>query len=130
MAELQRYAPSVGLKVGLAIGQTDFAREQCALVRPETTAYNDDEGQDENGTDAASAASDALPLLLHRRGRGRQGHQGRPSSSSDQSSSSWRGGRSRVDILVATPGRLMDHMERTPGFTLQHLRYLVLDEVR
>lgn len=34
-----------------------------------------------------------------------------------------------MDILVATPGRLMDHMERTPGFTLQHLRYLVLDEV-
>ena len=37
------------------------------------------------------------------------------------------GGRSAVDILVCTPGRLMDHLE-TPGFTLQHLKYLVVDE--
>eukprot|EP00897_Mesotaenium_endlicherianum_P006212 jgi/Mesen1/5619/ME000282S04781 len=35
---------------------------------------------------------------------------------------------SRVDVLVATPGRLMDHVDATPGFSLQHLRYLVVDE--
>jgi len=33
-----------------------------------------------------------------------------------------------VDILVATPGRLVDHLESTPGFSLEHLRFLVLDE--
>lgn len=33
--------------------------------------------------------------------------------------------QSSVDILVATPGRLMDHINFTKGFTLQHLRYLV-----
>ncbi|EED92951.1 atp-dependent RNA helicase [Thalassiosira pseudonana CCMP1335] len=38
------------------------------------------------------------------------------------------GGQSAVDILVATPGRLMDHLDSTPGFTLQHLRFLVIDE--
>ncbi|KAK9238313.1 P-loop containing nucleoside triphosphate hydrolase protein [Lipomyces kononenkoae] len=32
------------------------------------------------------------------------------------------------DILVATPGRLVDHIRSTQGFTLQHLRYLVIDE--
>lgn len=32
---------------------------------------------------------------------------------------------SAVDILVATPGRLMDHINNTKGFTLEHLRYLV-----
>ena len=32
---------------------------------------------------------------------------------------------SGVDILVATPGRLMAHLRGTPGATLQHLRYLV-----
>ena len=33
--------------------------------------------------------------------------------------------RSAVDILVATPGRLMDHINNTKGFTLEHLCYLV-----
>ncbi|UZJ51358.1 hypothetical protein CBS101457_000678 [Exobasidium rhododendri] len=36
--------------------------------------------------------------------------------------------QSKVDILIATPGRLIDHLELTPGFTLQHLRFLVIDE--
>lgn len=33
--------------------------------------------------------------------------------------------RSGVDILVATPGRLIDHINTTKGFTLEHLQYLV-----
>nr|XP_043628694.1 DEAD-box ATP-dependent RNA helicase 1 [Erigeron canadensis] len=36
--------------------------------------------------------------------------------------------KSAVDILVATPGRLMDHINSTKGFTLEHLRFLVVDE--
>ncbi|KAH6825641.1 RNA helicase 1 [Perilla frutescens var. hirtella] len=36
--------------------------------------------------------------------------------------------RSSVDILVATPGRLMDHINNTKGFTVEHLCYLVVDE--
>ncbi|KAI7866841.1 P-loop containing nucleoside triphosphate hydrolase protein [Spinellus fusiger] len=38
------------------------------------------------------------------------------------------GGVSRVDIVIATPGRLMDHLKGTPNFSLQHLRFLVMDE--
>lgn len=33
-----------------------------------------------------------------------------------------------VDILVATPGRLMCHLKGTPGVNLQQLRFLVVDE--
>jgi ATP-dependent RNA helicase DDX51/DBP6 len=33
-----------------------------------------------------------------------------------------------IDILITTPGRLAEHILHTPGFTLQHLQYLVLDE--
>lgn len=33
--------------------------------------------------------------------------------------------QSAVDILVATPGRLVDHINSTHGFTLEHLCYLV-----
>ena len=32
------------------------------------------------------------------------------------------------DVVVATPGRLLEHLKQTPGFTLQHLRFLVIDE--
>ncbi|CAG8520194.1 20094_t:CDS:10 [Cetraspora pellucida] len=38
------------------------------------------------------------------------------------------GGKSKVDILVATPGRLIEHLSTTPNFTLQHLRFLIIDE--
>ncbi|KAL4422577.1 hypothetical protein ABPG75_008774 [Micractinium tetrahymenae] len=33
-----------------------------------------------------------------------------------------------IDILVATPGRLIAHLEGTPGLSLAHLRFLVVDE--
>jgi ATP-dependent RNA helicase DDX51/DBP6 len=33
-----------------------------------------------------------------------------------------------IDILITTPGRLAEHILHTLGFTLQHLKYLVLDE--
>lgn len=33
------------------------------------------------------------------------------------------------DVLVATPGRLVGHVASTPGFSLSHLRLLVVDEV-
>jgi ATP-dependent RNA helicase DDX51/DBP6 len=35
---------------------------------------------------------------------------------------------SLVDVLVCTPGRLLEHLQSTEYFTLQHLRYLILDE--
>ncbi|KAI9831189.1 MAG: ATP-dependent RNA helicase dbp6 [Phylliscum demangeonii] len=36
--------------------------------------------------------------------------------------------QSKVDILICTPGRLVDHIQNTPGFTLDHVRWLVIDE--
>ena len=35
---------------------------------------------------------------------------------------------SNVDILVCTPGRLVDHVNSTNGFTLQNVQWLVIDE--
>ncbi|KAK7454442.1 ATP-dependent RNA helicase dbp6 [Stygiomarasmius scandens] len=43
-------------------------------------------------------------------------------------SSNLLGGSSKVDILICTPGRLIDHLNETNNFSLQHLRFLVIDE--
>jgi ATP-dependent RNA helicase DDX18/HAS1 len=33
-----------------------------------------------------------------------------------------------VNLVVATPGRLLDHLEHTPGFVFKNLKALVIDE--
>ncbi|KEF56903.1 uncharacterized protein A1O9_07093 [Exophiala aquamarina CBS 119918] len=36
--------------------------------------------------------------------------------------------RSKVDIVITTPGRLVDHLKSTPGFNLDDVKWLVIDE--
>ncbi|KAI4147898.1 MAG: hypothetical protein LQ340_005328 [Diploschistes diacapsis] len=36
--------------------------------------------------------------------------------------------KSNVDVLICTPGRLVDHVRTTNGFTLEHLQWLIIDE--
>jgi ATP-dependent RNA helicase DDX51/DBP6 len=36
--------------------------------------------------------------------------------------------RSKVDVLICTPGRLVDHLRSTKGFCLEDVRWLVIDE--
>ncbi|XP_051812375.1 ATP-dependent RNA helicase DDX51 [Acanthochromis polyacanthus] len=48
----------------------------------------------------------------------------------EASLSEYRGGmrRSLADIVVATPGRLVDHINKNSGFCLEQLRFLIIDE--
>lgn len=34
-----------------------------------------------------------------------------------------------INILVATPGRLLDHLQNTPDFLYKNLQCLIIDEV-
>ena len=36
--------------------------------------------------------------------------------------------QSKADILICTPGRLVEHIRATPGFTLDYMQWLVIDE--
>ncbi|CAM9639462.1 unnamed protein product [Ectocarpus sp. 4 AP-2014] len=114
----KKYARGTGLRVGLAIGQTNFLEEQLALVGPVALA----------GNPTATARASFL------RAQGRAIRPNPTMGGSNLDSGGWSGagapagGSSEVDIVVATPGRLLDHLAQTPGFTLQHLRYLIIDE--
>jgi len=78
----------LGLRVGLAVGQSSVADEISSLIY----LPGEEEGVD--------------PGFL---------------------SPFWF--QSKVDILVATPGRLVDHVNLSRGFTLKHLHYLVSREI-
>lgn len=59
---------------------------------------------------------------------GNKGFAGEQARLVARSGATLTGGSSAVDIVVSTPGRLVDHLQETPDFTLQHLQFLVLDE--
>ncbi|CAB1116568.1 unnamed protein product [Ectocarpus sp. CCAP 1310/34] len=113
-----KYARGTGLRVGLAIGQTNFLEEQLALVGPVALAGNPTATARASFLRAQGRAIGPTPMM----------------EGSNLDSGGWSGagapagGSSEVDIVVATPGRLLDHLAQTPGFTLQHLRYLIIDE--
>ncbi|KAJ9645585.1 ATP-dependent RNA helicase dbp6 [Knufia peltigerae] len=36
--------------------------------------------------------------------------------------------KSKADVLITTPGRLVEHLKNTPGFNLDYVKWLVVDE--
>lgn len=129
----EEYVVGSSFTVGLAIGQTDFAAEQKALTVDESTTSSDDVDMLMNRL-KYDPGNLSLALQLSRLRR-RQQHQPTTTTSAGTQfpNASHRmrvpaNGWSNIDILVATPGRLVDHLDKTVGFTLQHLRFLVVDE--
>jgi len=131
----KRYSEGSQLQVGLAIGQTDFEAEQKALILgcTDTKAHASAVGNDGDFAVLRHAFNPTNPKFAVEaiaRSPGyflEQQRQGLDNGISSTLSTPM-GGRSAVDVLVATPGRLIDHLDKTPGFTLQHLRFLVIDE--
>ena len=134
-----RYAKGSHLKIGLAIGgkkKADIVNERRSMVvenRKETWAEikNDDGSiiRRRSGGLAESAAARARfsfdPMSLH---EALEAYDGTCIGHKHNNMFPEFSGQSAIDILVTTPGRLVDHMDSTQGFTLQHLRFLVIDE--
>lgn len=114
----QRYSRGSNLRIGLAIGQTDFLEEQKSLVIG-NSIHHFVHGSAHlfQPLDIASALAAFDGSTEHH-----------PNFRRKFNIQSSLGGSSAVDILICTPGRLVDHLDKTPGFTLQHLRFLVIDE--
>lgn len=111
-------AAGSGLRVASAVGNVAIKDEQRSLMRIDQ-AYSPDTFRqrqsfklvDEDWTNfslqdfiaEADDESESLPGYVHKT-------------------------EPNVDILICTPGRLVDHLRYTKGFTLKHLEWLVIDE--
>lgn len=107
-AVAESLAKGTGLKVGMATGGGKFADEQKKVMRRwfrYSPASASATAEEELGA-AEDTSEDILYCPPHHR------------IIRD----------SALDILVATPGRLLEHLEHTKGFNLVHLQWLVLDE--
>jgi ATP-dependent RNA helicase DDX51/DBP6 len=109
------------VKIGTAVGSENFGAEQAALMAQElrydpkgyreleerlnakweSSEYGSDGGEDVHLCDEEDISS--LP-----------DHVIDPVS--------------RVDILICTPGRLVEHLKSTSGFTIRDVKWLVVDE--
>lgn len=107
-----------GLRVGSAVGNVPIKDEQRSMMRvdqlysPQTVEARQreemtrDDWTEFSLQDYISSATDlgeTLPGHVHKT-------------------------EPNVDILICTPGRLVDHIRHTKDFTLKHLQWLVIDE--
>ena len=122
-----RYMEGSTLQVGLAIGQSDFVAEQMALTVDVTS---NDIHMLRHRLSHYDPGNLELALRVHNHTSISSLSSIGPIASSSSSSKPYipKDGWSNIDVLVCTPGRLVDHLDHTPGFTLQHLRFLVVDE--
>lgn len=111
-------SPSSGLKVATAVGSKTLREEQSLLVEksqrydPEAYKAEQEKEIDEDEElldwdfDKKFGSEDDLGIFYN--------HVVEYTS--------------KVDILICTPGRLVEHVQSTTGFTLQHVQWLVIDE--
>ncbi|CAF3588452.1 hypothetical protein SNK05_001126 [Fusarium graminearum] len=110
------------VRVGVSVGSQSFEDEQKAFMEqelrydPEAYKKLQDEVQQQNQLKLGLSTTDSLDDL----------------EDTDPRLSSKNGYvvdfLSKIDVLICTPGRLVEHMEQTPGFSLDYVRWLVVDE--
>lgn len=113
-----KLAPAVGLRVGLAAAAAPVAAEAAALAGAGFPGVS--------GPSADCPGGPAVHAAGARSGRSEGGFSpGSWAGLGPGSGMGVRQGGGGVDVLVATPGRLMAHLRGTPGVGLEHLRFLV-----
>ncbi|RDL35492.1 uncharacterized protein BP5553_07423 [Venustampulla echinocandica] len=109
------------VKIGTALGNANFKTEQASLIE-QNLAFDPQTYRTElarlnskwEGSDQDSDEDDEMSFIDAVPGSRLPDHVSRPSP--------------KVDILICTPGRLVEHLKSTPGFSLQHVNWLVVDE--
>jgi len=106
------------VKIGTAIGSGNFKSEQCALMDQHLT-YDPKKYQAliSRLNSKWQADSDANYEYLFGE------EESAPALPDHVSESSLK-----IDVLICTPGRLVEHLKSTPGFSLQDLTWLIVDE--
>ncbi|KAK4178780.1 P-loop containing nucleoside triphosphate hydrolase protein [Triangularia setosa] len=88
------------VKIGTAVGNKVFKEEQSAIVEKKQRYDMADDGQSKEQLSSWTTSETV--------------------NAEDYAS--------KVDVLICTPGRLVEHIKQTPGFTLDYVRWLVVDE--
>ncbi|KAF3481047.1 ATP-dependent RNA helicase dbp6 [Arthroderma uncinatum] len=108
-----------GLRIGTAVGSTALKDEQAQIME-QNRVYNPGHWRGEGYDDEMTARQWATFSLKDYVAEAEE-YSKAPQNHVIESSPC-------VDILICTPGRLVDHIRSTKGFTLSHLEWLIIDE--
>ncbi|KAF2461934.1 P-loop containing nucleoside triphosphate hydrolase protein, partial [Lineolata rhizophorae] len=116
--EARKLAGGSNIRLGLASGSCEFEVEKGNLME-QTLIY------DEELFNAMQAAADKERADAIRTGFWARAELAAMKDAVPHWVPTWK---PAVDILICTPGRLVEHLIKTPGFDLFDLRWLVIDE--
>ncbi|KAF3893052.1 ATP-dependent RNA helicase [Trichophyton interdigitale] len=107
-----------GLRIGTAVGSTALKDEQAQIME-QISVYRPESTRSQNGT-IMMADEWASFSLVDYIAEAEEYSKTLPDHCIESSPC--------VDVLICTPGRLVDHIRSTKGFTLGSLEWLVIDE--
>ncbi|KAL8939789.1 MAG: hypothetical protein Q9211_002576 [Gyalolechia sp. 1 TL-2023] len=114
---LELCGSAAGLKIGTACGSKNLREEQDALIlrqqRYDPDAYLEEQNKEVDEDEVVMNWDIDLDGEQHQA-------EGLAGYVDDYAA--------KVDILVCTPGRLIEHLRHTRGFVLDHVQWLVMDE--